>query len=101
MFVLRDKLKVRNVVVVVIEVAVMNFVTVGNFAVCIAPNKSMQSDRAKIISSSVSVKIYAVKRFLCVADGFNLRHVAFDLANHLFDGKRFLRCLDALTQEFK
>ena len=41
MCVLRDKLKIRNVVVVVIEVAVVNVVTFGNFAVEIRPNETM------------------------------------------------------------
>jgi len=39
-----DKLKVGNVVVVFVEVAVMNFVTVGNFAVKVRPNETMKSD---------------------------------------------------------
>lgn len=43
-FVFGDKLKVRNVVVVFVEVAVMNIATVGNFAVKVRPNETMKSD---------------------------------------------------------
>lgn len=43
-FVFGDKLKVGNVVVVVIEVKVMHVVTVGNFAVEVRPNKAVKPD---------------------------------------------------------
>ena len=39
-----DKLKVGNVVVFFVEVAVVNFVTVGNFAVEVRPNKAVKPD---------------------------------------------------------
>ena len=96
-----DKLKVGNVVVVVIEVAVVNFATVGNFAVEIRPNETVDADCATEIFARVLVKLQAAEFFLSFADGFNRQHVAADLANHLFDGKRFLRSLDALAQEFE
>ena len=96
-----DKLKVGNVVVVVIEVAVVNVTTVGNFAVEVHPNETMQTDGATVVGTFFSVEFQTRKFFLSVADTFNGRHVAVDFANHFFDGERFLRSLDALAQEFE
>ena len=101
MRVLRDEFKICNVVIVVIEVAVVNIVTVRNFAVEIRPHKTVYADCATEIFARVPVEFQADEFFLRVADGLNRRHNAFDFTNHFFDGKRFLRCLDAFTQELK
>ena len=99
--VFRDKLKIRDVVVVLVEVAVMNFVTVGNFAVEVRPNETVKPYRADKTPVIIFVKRKTVASFSRVADGFNRQHVAFDLANQFFDSERFLRCLDALAQQLE
>ena len=61
----------------------------------------MNADCATEIFADVLVKFQAAEFFLRVTDALNRRHGAFDLANHFFDGERFLRCLDATAQELK
>ena len=101
MCVLCDELKIRDVVVVVIEVAVVNVVAVGNFAVEIRPNKTVDTDCATETFTDALIEFQAGEFLLRRADGLNRRHGAFDLANHFLDGERFLRCLDAIAQELK
>ena len=99
--ILRDKLKIRNVVVVVIKVAVVNVVAVGNFAVVVNPHETMYADCATEIFADAFVEFEACEFFLRVADGLNRRHGAFDLANHFLDGERFLRSLGAFAKELE
>jgi len=79
----------------------MNVKAVGNFAVEICPNESVNAYCATEIFADVFVKLESGKFFLRVADIFNRRHNSFDLANHFFDGERFLRRLDRLAQELE
>ena len=101
MSIFRDELKIRNVVILFIEVAMMNFVAVGNCAVEIRPHHAVHSYRADPTTVIILVKREAAEYFLRVADGLNRRHGAFDFANHFLDGERFLRRLDTAAQQFK
>ena len=100
-FILSDKLQICNVVVVMIEIAVVNVVTFGNFAVEILPYEAVNANCTAKIFADVFVELQAREFFLCVADSFNRWHDTFDLANHFFDGKRFLRRLDTLAQHLE
>ena len=96
-----DKLKICNVVVFVIEIAVVNVVTFVNFAVKVRPNETVDADCATEIFADALVELETDEFLLRVADRFNRWHGAFDLANHFLDGERFLRRLDRLAQQLE
>lgn len=101
----RQRFQIRDVVVVFVEVFVVNVVTVGNFAVVASPNHAMKTEQFEIasfhsrrIARAIS---YTVELLMRIVNNFNTRQIAFDLANHFFDGERFLRSLARLAQRLE
>ena len=83
----------------------MNIVAVGNFTVITNPNHSVKAKQFKVASfhsrRSTRTICYAVEFLVLIVNNFNLRKVAFNLLNHFFDSKRFLRRFDKFAQHFK
>ena len=100
-----QRLKIRDVVVVFVEVFVMNVVTVGNFAVIASPNHAVKAQQFEITSFHSRRTAHAINNtvelLMRLVNNFNLRKIAINLANHFFDGERFLRSLDTVTQQLE
>ena len=90
-----QRLQVRYVVVVLVEVFVMNIVAVGDFAVVAHPNHAVKTEQLEVAAfhsrRTARAVCHAVELLMRFVDNFNGWKVAFDLANHFFNSKRFLR----------
>ena len=97
--------QIRDVVIVFVPVTVVDIVTVGNFAVVASPNHTVKTEQFEIASFHSRRTAHAiddaVKLLMRLVDNFNSWKISFDLANHFFDGERFLRSFNAAAQQIE